>query len=80
MLIKHFESKSSYFQKIKIILFEVDGIDLKLLMSLREEFLKVERYGDGLHQAIEAKENLKVQMQKTRHLASITYQNYFKLI
>ena len=36
------------------------------------------RYGDGLHQAIEAKENVKVQ-NESQTLASITYQNYFKL-
>tara|TARA_B100000941_G_scaffold286641_1_gene260563 strand:+ start:8714 stop:11245 length:2532 start_codon:yes stop_codon:yes gene_type:complete len=36
------------------------------------------RYGDGLHQSIEAKENLEVQSE-SQTLASITYQNYFKL-
>ena len=35
------------------------------------------RYGDGLHQAIEAKENVKVQ-NESQTLASITYQNYFR--
>ncbi len=36
------------------------------------------RYGEGLHQAIEAKENLKIQ-NESQTLASITYQNYFRL-
>ena len=36
------------------------------------------RYGDGLHQSLEAKENLEVQAEN-QTLASITYQNYFKL-
>ena len=36
------------------------------------------RYGDGLHQSIEAKENLEVQSEN-QTLASITYQNYFRL-
>ncbi len=36
------------------------------------------RYSDGLHQAIEAKENVKIQ-QESRTLASITFQNYFRL-
>ncbi len=36
------------------------------------------RYGEGLHQAIEAKENVKVQ-NESQTLASITYQNYFRL-
>jgi preprotein translocase subunit SecA len=36
------------------------------------------RWSDGLHQAIEAKEGVKVQ-QETQTLATITYQNYFRL-
>ncbi len=36
------------------------------------------RFGDGLHQALEAKENLEVQLEN-QTLASITYQNYFRL-
>ena len=36
------------------------------------------RYSDGLHQAIEAKENLKVE-RDTQTLATITLQNYFRL-
>ena len=35
------------------------------------------RYGDGLHQAIEAKENLKIQ-NENQTIASITYQNFFR--
>ena len=36
------------------------------------------RYSDGLHQAIEAKEGVSIQ-QENQTLASITYQNYFRL-
>src|SRR6267378_3194671 len=36
------------------------------------------RWSDGLHQAVEAKEGVKVQ-QETQTLATITYQNYFRL-
>ena len=36
------------------------------------------RFGDGLHQSLEAKENLNIQFEN-QTLASITYQNYFKL-
>jgi len=35
------------------------------------------RWSEGLHQAIEAKEGVKIE-QETRSVASITYQNYFK--
>ena len=36
------------------------------------------RYSDGLHQAIEAKENVKV-AKEDRTLATITFQNYFRM-
>ena len=36
------------------------------------------RFSDGLHQAIEAKENVRVE-EENQTLASITYQNYFRL-
>ena len=36
------------------------------------------RYSDGLHQAIEAKENVKVE-RENKTLATITFQNYFRL-
>ena len=36
------------------------------------------RWSEGLHQAIEAKENVSVQ-KESRTFASITYQNYFRM-
>ncbi len=36
------------------------------------------RYSDGLHQAIEAKEHVKV-MRESKTLATITFQNYFRM-
>lgn len=36
------------------------------------------RYNDGLHQAIEAKENVKIE-KESKTLASVTFQNYFRL-
>jgi preprotein translocase subunit SecA len=36
------------------------------------------RYSDGLHQAIEAKENVKVE-RESQTLATITFQNYFRM-
>ena len=35
------------------------------------------RYSEGLHQAIEAKENVRVRRQNVT-MATITYQNYFR--
>ena len=40
--------------------------------------LEGRRFSDGLHQAIEAKENVEIQSEN-HTLASITYQNYFRL-
>tara|TARA_Y100001935_G_C17308960_1_gene514377 strand:- start:1697 stop:4258 length:2562 start_codon:yes stop_codon:yes gene_type:complete len=40
--------------------------------------LEGRRYSDGLHQAIEAAENLVIQ-NESQTLASVTYQNYFRL-
>ena len=36
------------------------------------------RYNDGLHQAIEAKENVKIE-KESKTLATITFQNYFRM-
>jgi len=36
------------------------------------------RYSEGLHQAIEAKENVKVE-RESKTLATITFQNYFRM-
>ena len=36
------------------------------------------RWSDGLHQAVEAKEGLRIQ-QENQTLATITYQNYFRM-
>ncbi len=54
-----------------------DG-SLKIIDELTGRILEGRRYGDGLHQALEAKERIEVQVEN-QTLASITYQNYFKL-
>jgi len=51
---------------------------LKIIDELTGRILEGRRYGDGLHQALEAKEKIEVQVEN-QTLASITYQNYFKL-
>ncbi len=51
---------------------------IKIIDELSGRILEGRRYADGLHQAIEAKENVKIEMEN-QTLASITYQNYFKL-
>jgi preprotein translocase subunit SecA len=54
-----------------------DG-SLKIIDELTGRILEGRRFGDGLHQALEAKEKLDIQLEN-QTLASITYQNYFKL-
>ena len=51
---------------------------LKIIDELTGRILEGRRYGDGLHQALEAKERVDIQVEN-QTLASITYQNYFKL-
>ncbi len=51
---------------------------LKIIDELTGRILEGRRFGDGLHQALEAKEKIQVQAEN-QTLASITYQNYFKL-
>ena len=52
--------------------------NLKIIDELTGRILEGRRFGDGLHQALEAKEKIEVQAEN-HTLASITYQNYFKL-
>jgi preprotein translocase subunit SecA len=54
-----------------------DG-SLKIIDELTGRILEGRRFGDGLHQALEAKERVDIQAEN-QTLASITYQNYFKL-
>ena len=51
---------------------------LKIIDELTRRILEGRRFGDGLHQALEAKEKIEIQAEN-QTLASITYQNYFKL-
>ena len=64
------------FKKDKDYLVKDNGI--KIVDELTGRILEGRRFGDGLHQAIEAKEKIEIQAEN-QTLASITYQNYFKL-
>ncbi len=61
---------------------DVDYIIRDGKIQIIDEFtgrvLSGRRFSDGLHQAIEAKENVKIE-EENQTLASITYQNYFRL-
>ena len=61
---------------------DVDYIVREDKVQIIDEFtgrvLGGRRFSDGLHQSIEAKENVEIQ-EENQTLASITYQNYFRL-
>ena len=56
----------------------IEDQKIKIIDEISGRILEGRRYADGLHQAIEAKENVKIEIEN-QTLASITYQNYFKL-
>ena len=56
----------------------VQDNSLKIIDELTGRILEGRRFGDGLHQALEAKEKIEIQAEN-QTLASITYQNFFKL-
>jgi preprotein translocase subunit SecA len=60
----------------------VKNIDGKEKVMIVDEFtgrlMEGRRYSDGLHQAIEAKEGVKVE-RENQTLATITYQNFFRM-
>ncbi len=51
---------------------------IQLIDEFTGRVLEGRRFSDGLHQALEAKENVEIQSEN-QTLASITYQNYFRL-
>jgi preprotein translocase subunit SecA len=56
----------------------VRGNKVQIIDEFTGRVLDGRRFSDGLHQAIEAKENVKIE-EENQTLASITYQNYFRL-
>ena len=54
-----------------------DG-EVMLIDEFTGRMMKGRRLSDGLHQAIEAKEGVKIQPENVT-LASVTFQNYFRL-
>ncbi len=55
----------------------IDG-EVKIIDEFTGRILDGRRWSEGLHQAVEAKEGVKVQ-EENQTLATITYQNYFRL-
>ena len=61
---------------------DVDYVVQDRQVQIVDEFtgriLEGRRYGDGLHQAIEAKEHIRI-AQRNRTMATITFQNFFRM-
>jgi len=81
----NFEFVHYFTQAVKAhVLFakDVDYVVQEGLVQIVDEFtgriLHGRRYSDGLHEAIEAKERIKI-ARRNRTLATITFQNYFRL-
>ncbi len=55
-----------------------DDGQVKIVDEFTGRILEGRRYSEGLHQAIEAKENVKVE-RENQTLATITYQNFFRM-
>ena len=56
----------------------VQGGEVVMVDQFTGRLMKGRAFSDGLHQAIEAKEGVKIQ-QETKTLATITFQNYFRM-
>src|SRR5206468_3198877 len=56
----------------------VEGGEIVIVDEFTGRKMPGRRWSEGLHQAIEAKEGLRVQ-RESRTLATITFQNYFRL-
>lgn len=57
----------------------IDGVDKVMIVDeFTGRLMEGRRYSDGLHQALEAKEGVKVE-RENQTLATITYQNFFRM-
>src|ERR1700724_1585808 len=74
-LIQALRAESLY--KVNVDYAVIDG-EVKIIDELTDRILKGRRWSEGLHQAIEAKEGVRVQ-EENQTLATITLQNYFRL-
>ncbi len=62
----------------KDVEYVIDDNKIKIVDEQTGRIMEGRRYSDGLHQAIEAKENVKVEA-ATQTFATITLQNYFRM-
>lgn len=63
---------------LKDIDYVVQNGEVMIVDSFTGRVMEGRRYSDGLHQAIEAKEGVKIQ-EESKTQATITYQNFFRM-
>ena len=69
--------KANYIMKLDKDYMVKDG-EVIIVDEFTGRLMEGRRYSDGLHQAIEAKENVKI-ARESKTLATITFQNYFRM-
>jgi preprotein translocase subunit SecA len=69
--------KANYHMRLDKDYIVKDG-EIVIVDEFTGRLMEGRRYSDGLHQAIEAKEGVKVQ-KESKTLATITFQNYFRM-
>jgi len=74
-IINALKANALYFNNVHYI---VQNNRIVIVDEFTGRIMPDRRWGDGLHQAIESKENLPIR-QKTETVAAITYQNFFLL-
>ena len=74
-LIKALEAKELYHRDKEYL---VDGGEVKIIDEFTGRTLEGRRWSDGLHQAVEAKERVRIK-EENHTWATVTLQNYFRL-
>ena len=69
------KAKTVYLRDIDYV---VKDDEILIVDEFTGRLMQGRRYSDGLHQAIEAKENVEIK-RESRTLATITFQNYFRI-
>ena len=73
----HQALKANFVMKRNVEYMVADG-EIHLIDQFTGRVMKGREYSDGLHQAIQAKENVEIK-QETITMATITYQNFFRI-
>ena len=68
-----------FHKDVDYVVKNIDGVDKVMIVDeFTGRLMEGRRYSDGLHQALEAKEGVKVE-RENQTLATITYQNFFRM-